>query len=71
MCMKNEPKGVTTMLWMIAIVLLLLWALGLTTAYTLGGFVHLLVAAAVVLLFVRIIKGSGRKPPAVAIDQAK
>jgi hypothetical protein len=45
------------MLWTIAIILLLLWALGLVTSYTLGGFIHVLVVVAVVLLLVRIIKG--------------
>ena len=49
------------MLWTIAIILLLLWALGLITSYTLGGFIHVLVVAAVVLLLVRIIQGSSRR----------
>jgi predicted membrane-bound spermidine synthase len=51
------------MLWTIAIIFVLLWVLGLVTSYTLGGFIHLLVAAAVVLLLVRIIKGRGHKRP--------
>ena len=45
------------MLWAIAIILVLLWVIGLITSYTLGGFIHLLVAAAVILLLVRIIRG--------------
>jgi hypothetical protein len=45
------------MLWTIAIIFVLLWALGLVTATTLGGYIHLLVVAAVVLLLVRIIQG--------------
>ncbi len=45
------------MLWAIAIIFLLLWALGLVTSYTLGGFIHVLVGVAVVLLLVRIIRG--------------
>ena len=49
------------MLWTIAIIFLLLWAIGLITSYTLGGFIHVLVVVAVVLLLVRIIKGTGRK----------
>jgi uncharacterized protein (DUF58 family) len=49
------------MLWAIAIVFLLLWAIGLITSYTMGGFIHVLVVVAVVLLLVRIIKGTGRK----------
>ena len=45
------------MLWTIAIILILLWALGLATSFTLGGFIHVLVGAAVVLLLIRIIQG--------------
>jgi uncharacterized protein (DUF58 family) len=45
------------MLWSLAIILILLWALGLATSYTLGGFVHVLVGVAVVLLLVRIVLG--------------
>lgn len=51
------------MLWSIAIILFLLWVIGMVTAHTLGGFLHLLVGAAVVLLLVRIVKGSARKSP--------
>lgn len=45
------------MLWTIAVVLLVLWALGLVSSYTLGGFVHVLLVAAVVLVLVRVIQG--------------
>jgi hypothetical protein len=45
------------MLWTIAIVLLLLWGLGLVSSVTMGGFVHLLLVAAVVLVLVRLIQG--------------
>jgi hypothetical protein len=48
------------MLWTIAIILILLWALGLVTTYTLGGFIHVLVGVAVVLLLVRIVLGRRR-----------
>jgi len=47
------------MLWTIAIVLVLLWALGLVSSYTLGGFIHILLVLAVVVVLVRLI--SGRK----------
>jgi hypothetical protein len=50
------------MLWTIAIVLLALWALGLVSSTTVGGFVHLLLLAAVVLVAVRLIQG--RRPVA-------
>ena len=41
----------------IAVVLLVLWALGLVTSYTLGGFIHILLVAAVILVLVRVIQG--------------
>lgn len=45
------------MIWTIAVVLLVLWALGLVTAFTMNGFIHLLLVAAVVLVLVRVIQG--------------
>lgn len=45
------------MLWTIALVLIILWALGLVSSYTLGGFIHILLVAAVVLVLVRLISG--------------
>ena len=45
------------MLWTIAVILLILWALGLVTGYTIGGFIHLLIVIAVVALLLRIIAG--------------
>ena len=47
------------MLWTIAVVLLILWVLGLVTAYTLGGFIHLLLVIAIISILIRVI--SGRK----------
>ena len=48
------------MLWTVAVVLLLLWALGLVSATTMGGFIHVLLIAAIVLVLVRVIEG--RRP---------
>ena len=48
------------MLYTIAVVLLVLWLLGLVTSTTLGGFVHVLLVIAAVLVLLRLI--SGRKP---------
>jgi len=48
------------MLYTIAVVLLILWALGLVSAYTMGGFIHALLVIAVVVVLLRVI--SGRKP---------
>src|SRR5262245_11306631 len=45
------------MLWTLALVLLVLWALGLVSSVTMGGFVHVLLVAAVVLVIVRVIQG--------------
>jgi hypothetical protein len=45
------------MLYTIAIVLLVLWALGLVSAYTLGGFIHILLIFALVVLLIQIIQG--------------
>jgi hypothetical protein len=45
------------MLETIAILLLLLWGLGLVSSYTLGGFIHLLLVVAVVVVLIRVIQG--------------
>jgi len=45
------------MLATIAILLIVLWALGLVTSYTLGGFIHLLLVVAVIMFLVRLIQG--------------
>jgi hypothetical protein len=48
------------MLYTIAIVLIVLWLLGFVSSYTMGGFIHVLLVIAIVLVLVRII--TGRKP---------
>jgi len=45
------------MLWTIGIVLLVLWALGLVTSTTMGGFLHLLLVAAVIVVLIGVIQG--------------
>lgn len=45
------------MLWTIAVILVVLWALGLVTSYTMGGFIHLLLVLAVVFVLIRVIQG--------------
>lgn len=45
------------MLWIIAVILIVLWLLGLVTSYTMGGFIHILLVIAVVVVLVRIIRG--------------
>ena len=48
------------MLYTIAVVLVILWLLGLVTSYTMGGFIHVLLVVAIVVVLLRII--DGRKP---------
>lgn len=48
------------MIWTISIVLLVLWALGLVSSYTMGGYIHFLLVVAVVMVLVRLIQG--RRP---------
>ena len=45
------------MLYTIAVVMIILWLLGLITAYTMGGFIHILLVIAIVVVLMRIIKG--------------
>jgi hypothetical protein len=45
------------MLWTVAVVLLVLWALGLVTSTTMGGFIHLLLVVAVVVVLIQVIQG--------------
>ena len=48
------------MLYTVAVVLVLLWLLGFVSSYTMGGFIHVLLVIAIVVVLVRVI--SGRKP---------
>jgi hypothetical protein len=52
----------STMLWTIAVVLALLWLLGMVSSYTMGGFIHILLLLAVASVLIRLI--SGRRPVA-------
>jgi hypothetical protein len=45
------------MLWTIFVILLVMWLLGLVSSYTMGGFIHLLLVLAVVVLLINIIQG--------------
>lgn len=47
----------TIMLYTIAVVLVILWLLGLVTAYTMGGFIHVLLVVAIVIVLLRVISG--------------
>lgn len=48
------------MLYTIAVILIILWLLGLVTSYTLGGFIHILLVIAIVVILLRVIQG---RPP--------
>ncbi|MGC1461545.1 MAG: lmo0937 family membrane protein [Terracidiphilus sp.] len=48
------------MLWTIFVILLVLWLLGIVSSYTMGGYIHLLLVIAVVVLLIRLIQG--RRP---------
>jgi hypothetical protein len=48
------------MLWTIFVILLVLWAIGLVSSYTLGGFIHILLVLAVIVLILQLV--SGRRP---------
>lgn len=45
------------MLWTVAVVLMILWLLGLVTSYTMGGFIHLLLVIAIIVVLIRVIQG--------------
>ena len=45
------------MLWTIALILLVLWGLGLVTSYTMGGFIHFLLVIAIVVVLINVIQG--------------
>ncbi len=48
------------MLWTLFVILLALWLLGMVTSYTLGGFIHILLVIAIVVVLIRVISG---RPP--------
>jgi fatty acid desaturase len=59
-CNKSETnvsKESKSMLWTIFVILLVLWLLGLVTSYTFGGFVHILLVLAVIVLVFQLISG--------------
>jgi hypothetical protein len=48
------------MLWTIFVILLVMWLLGMVSSYTLGGFIHILLVIAIVVVLIRVIQG--RRP---------
>jgi Family of unknown function (DUF5670) len=63
-CQTKRDKHLTerniSMLWTIFVILLVLWLLGLVSSYTMGGFIHILLVIAVVVLIIQLIQG--RRP---------
>jgi hypothetical protein len=55
-----SPEKEIDMLWTIFVVLLVLWALGMVSSYTIGGFIHILLVIAIAVVLIRIIQG--RRP---------
>jgi hypothetical protein len=45
------------MLWTIAVILIVLWLLGLVSSYTMGGFIHILLVVAIIMILIRLIQG--------------
>ncbi|MBD1400597.1 lmo0937 family membrane protein [Pelovirga terrestris] len=48
------------MLWTIAVIMIVLWLLGLVSSYTMGGFIHILLVVALILVVLNVIQGRGR-----------
>jgi hypothetical protein len=53
-------ENIMDLLWTIAVILVILWLLGMVTSYTLGGFVHILLVLAIIVVLIRVIQG--RRP---------
>jgi fatty acid desaturase len=52
---RTEKENV--MLWTIAMILAVLWLLGLVSSYTMGGFIHILLVLAIIVVLIRLIQG--------------
>ena len=55
--LQFPQKKEDNMLWTIAVILVIMWLLGMVTSYTLGGFLHLLLVLALVAVLIRVIQG--------------
>jgi hypothetical protein len=58
--MRQPSRKEAAVLWTIFLILLVLWLLGLVSGYTLGGFIHILLVIAIVVILIRLIQG--RRP---------
>jgi hypothetical protein len=57
---SGETRKDHKMLWTIAVILVILWLLGFVSSYTMGGFIHVLLVVAIIVVVVRLIQG--RRP---------
>ena len=57
MNLESVLRGEKPVLWTIFVILLMLWLLGLITSYTMGGFIHILLVLAIVVLVIRLVQG--------------
>jgi Family of unknown function (DUF5670) len=55
--LTDSNRRIKLMLYTLAVILLILWLLGLVSSYTIGGFIHILLVVAVVMLLVQLIQG--------------
>jgi hypothetical protein len=53
----QSAKEVLTVLYTLALILLILWALGMVTSYTVGGLIHILLVLAIISVLIRVIQG--------------
>ena len=53
----DRGRRINQMLWTIFVVLMVLWLLGFITGYTIGGFIHILLVIAIVVVLIRVIQG--------------
>lgn len=60
LCLHRQKKKEDHMLWTIAVILIILWALGLVSSYTMGGFIHILLVLAVIVVLLNLFQGRRR-----------
>jgi hypothetical protein len=54
---RQDRAGGTDMLWTVAVVLIVLWLLGMVTSHAMGGFIHVLLVLAIIVVLLRVIRG--------------
>jgi hypothetical protein len=54
---RPKKRSTKQLLWTIAVILFVMWALGLATAYTMGGLIHILLVIAIVVILINVIQG--------------